>query len=693
MVKSGAMKDTHSACFNRAQRCVAAALLVLGLSATAGTASSSDAFKPPEYVPGNSKSREAVPAVIEQILQSQTPVVSRLQAAVQAESSRVEAMAAFNQQSVGALQNGLVRWLQQPVKIGFSPLTQSGGVPSKVAGALVSVPRQHASGGSVFWSGLVHVEGAWRVRLKLENVAVPPGARWWVAGANGIPVGPFGQAQSLQGKGFWTPSVAGDEIRLMVQLPATDQAVRFDILRVGELFALDQPSRPSFIPGGPPPLQCYQDAQCFDRDDWDNIDIARSAVGRVNFQDKGVFKVCSGGLIADSDPDSTIPYFLTANHCIGDEDTAASVEVWWDYRTGVCGGSNPDPEELAQSIGASLVVSSEQGDFALLKLDFVPGSRWFLGWDRREASRSTGTLVHRVSHPRARAQAYSTSIIGGEEYACSSWPRPGFIYQSRQDGLIAGGSSGAPLLSEDGLVLGQLSGLCGAGSNRDCDDRKAIIDGALSRYWSQVSPWLGTPCSYRVVEPVPGSQWARGSQVPIRWVAEGDQCAAQVRIRLLRDGQRVGLISRASANDGEYLWTMPPGRAAGDEYDIRIEDLDQPTIYGQTSSPFSIVKPLGNPACRFSWLAPLGAQALVRGSTHSLLWDSDGANCDGPVRIRLLREGEPVGVVARQVDNSGEFVWLIPPGRAPGDRYQLRLSRSDGGSVPETSDFFTITRP
>ncbi|MFN2166636.1 MAG: Ser-Thr-rich GPI-anchored membrane family protein, partial [Anaerolineae bacterium] len=393
------------------------------------------------------------------------------------------------------------------------------------------------------------------------------------------------------------------------------------------------------------------------------------------------------------DPATAVPYLITANHCIEDQQTASTVEVWWDYGTGACGGGAPDPETLPASYGATLLATGERGDFTLLQLPNAPGARWFLGWDRRPEAVAEGALLHRISHPKGWPQSYSSSQVGGTGFMCDAWPRSQSIYQTQLSGLIAGGSSGSPVLSEDALLLGQASGLCGSNASQACNLENALVDGAFRSYWPEVAPWLAPGCTYAVQAPTDGSQWPRGGEMEIRWSSDGYTCAGQVKLRLLRNGERVGVISPGTPDTGRYVWSIPPGRLADSTYAIELVDARDETLKARSEGQFSIVERLGSPQCRYQLLAPGEAEVLTRGQAFTVHWTSDGANCGDDLRLRLLRDGQRVGVIARLTEDDGEYAWQVPPGRAPGATYRIRLVSAVDDARRATSAKFQIVKP
>ncbi len=79
---------------------------------------------------------------------------------------------------------------------------------------------------------------------------------------------------------------------------------------------------------------CFQDAACRTQSN-PQIDHSASAVARIDFVDDQtrLHGVCTGALINDRDPNTDIPYFLTAAHCIGSDSEARSIQLHWFYQT------------------------------------------------------------------------------------------------------------------------------------------------------------------------------------------------------------------------------------------------------------------------------------------------------------------------------------------------------------------------
>jgi len=226
------------------------------------------------------------------------------------------------------------------------------------------------------------------------------------------------------------------------------------------------------------------------------VSAATDAIADMLFASGASYYICTGGLVADTDSSTQIPYFLTANHCISKGREANSLETYFDYTTSCnspnCTAPFDSSPRQPDTLGATIVSASRTSDYTLLRLAQAPPSgRVFLGWTSSPVAFSNGTRLYRISHPAGAPQAYSEHTVDTSKGTCSSWPRGNWIYSRDTVGATEGGSSGSPVLNGAGQIVGQLSGACGTNVNDNCDsDSNATVDGAFAAYFSAVEPYL-----------------------------------------------------------------------------------------------------------------------------------------------------------------------------------------------------------
>jgi hypothetical protein len=390
-------------------------------------------------------------------------------------ADELAALAAWNRDRL-PIKNGFTRPLLEPRRIEIGAASQRSQVSGREATAT-------DPSGNQIWAAEVRVQGAHRQRLHLANLNLPPSARLWVYGEGDEWAGPFG-LELVNDEGLWTPSIGGERIRLEVSIAAGDAASAvwsFTIDSVLEIFELDNAGRPIATAVGLDQRDedCLIDARCIGPGTFGSIDLVRRAIGYMEFVDDGDSSQCTGGLLNNGGTPTAL-FFLTANHCLADQNAASTVEVFWDYTSSVCSGTPPSLGSLPRSLGSRLRASHQATDVTLLELFSIPANRIFLGWDGSPNAALPGTVLHRVAHPAGFQQVYSRAVAQIREPICNRRPVTNYIYSTPVAGTTLGGSSGSPVIKEGAIVVGQLFGKCL--SNDDaCSAANNQIDGALSK--------------------------------------------------------------------------------------------------------------------------------------------------------------------------------------------------------------------
>ncbi len=373
------------------------------------------------------------------------------------------------------------------------------------AAELSSQPIPVASGairaaeGGFVWSAVIEAENASALRLDLTNFNLPTGAELYLYSERGDAVGPYTATGPLGESEFWTNSVRGERASLQLRYQGSDPdaalaAIDFTIADAGYFdgryqmarYGADETSYRSFCSFN---AECVEDADCQGYSD--PLENARHAIAHYTFIERPYMYMCTGGLIADSDDSTEIPYFLTANHCISKDRIAKTIETYFNYLSG-CDNTCESPTEPG-TLGAVVMSASTTSDHSLLRLNQnPPAGTTYLPFDTDPVA--AGTTLYRFSHPQGAPLAYSTQVVApaDDTIFCGSLPREEFLYSSGVVGMTEGGSSGSPVLNSDGEVVGQLYGKCGMDLDHVCnllDNR--IIDGALANYYPMVAQYLG----------------------------------------------------------------------------------------------------------------------------------------------------------------------------------------------------------
>ncbi len=186
-----------------------------------------------------------------------------------------------------------------------------------------------------------------------------------------------------------------------------------------------------------------------------------SSVAQISFMDNGDELLCSGSLVATRD-NSFKPYFLTAGHCINNEAAARTVEAYWTYQTPACGGTPPASRttSVKSTVGAHLIASAPMaaGDFSLVLLQDAPAGTTFAGWDIVDPPMATGlTGIHHPSGSWKRISFGERTSDATNNVQGVDAPGNLFLQVKWDSGRVEHGSSGSPLFSAPGVIVGSLS--------------------------------------------------------------------------------------------------------------------------------------------------------------------------------------------------------------------------------------------
>jgi lysyl endopeptidase len=415
--------------------------------------------------------------------------LAALRPAKEGAADQLEAIAVWNRSRGVPTKNGFARPLPLPKAVRFTAdLLKS--QPSRLAGGALLAPP---SGGLV-WAAEARSAGAFRLRLHLSEVNLPPGTRLWVYGEGTDEEVSVDAADITYAGELWTPSVAGPAIRLEVRLPEKGlDGARFTVDQMLETFELDGEGVPQVIAEPKADTSCMKDAACYDTAQLATMDIQKKAVALLEFIVNGQGYLCSGALLNDTDDTTNIPYLLTAHHCFDTQSSASSLQAFFDFIDTSCNGSAPSLGSRPRTVGATLLATGEASDFTFVRLTSLPTGRGLLGSTNEPVA--NGTVMHRLSHPLGLPMRYSRGAMEVGNFSCSDVPRPNFVYSFNNLGGTFGGSSGSAATRTDGRVVGQLLGSCGLNPSEGCSPYNDDIDGALAVTWPSIANWLTPPAT------------------------------------------------------------------------------------------------------------------------------------------------------------------------------------------------------
>ncbi len=379
--------------------------------------------------------------------------------------------------------------------------------------------------GVVHWAMDIESPGAIGIRARLL-LDLPKGAQLFAYSPDDPTrlKGPYQGDGPFDGAELWTPTTFGDTLRLEVIAPATSvlgaPRTPFILDRIQHIYLDPVPTLAGLGPDGG---GCHNDPNCYAN--WTSTAASVAGVGFIS----GNSLFCTGQLLTTQNGDQT-PYFLTANHCIGNNSTAQSTEIYWQYETGSCNGSVPSLGSVPQSAVTTLLATKAgigTYDFTLLMIQGgLPGGLTWSGWNAGSVSNGTG--VTGIHHP----QGTWKKISFGNKIAIGD---PDLVQVSWFDGPTEPGSSGSGLyVSSSQQLIGQLStgsSACGGLIGNNWPDQY----GAFNKTYNDISGLL-----------------AAGSDDGFE---NNDTCAGAA---VVGDGSNPDLVVKSTDEDW-YNLTVPAG--------------------------------------------------------------------------------------------------------------------------------------
>jgi hypothetical protein len=364
---------------------------------------------------------------------------------------------------------GLRLGLRQPREFALAPLSESESARLTEPGSRLKrtgvqrslAPHILATGnwettqeGTRIWRMSIRSRGAHGLRVEFTDFSVGQG-RVWVHDGTHI-AGPYTGQGIFDDGSFMSEAVYSGAATIEYE-PAPDAPAELEPpFQIRSIIHQAQSALDATAGKKDPADFCELDVNCYA--DWRGT---MTSVGQISFVSDGVEALCSGSLLATRD-NSLKPYFLTAGHCIHSEEAARTVQTYWTYQTPSCGGTPPASRDASakSSLGAHLIASAgaSDGDFSVILLPDIPAGVTFSGWDPGDPG--VGSDVIGIHHPSAswKRISFGTRFPDASvEVEGSVAPANKYYQVGMTAGRVEHGSSGSPLFTTPGVIVGSLS--------------------------------------------------------------------------------------------------------------------------------------------------------------------------------------------------------------------------------------------
>ncbi|WGZ95187.1 MAG: hypothetical protein QJT81_04115 [Candidatus Thiothrix putei] len=290
---------------------------------------------------------------------------------------------------------------------------------------------------------------------------------------------------------FWSPSLAGDTLRVEVFVPegiAPDAlALRVVKLSHSVLDPLTGAVQRGTLEDNA--VACFVDMACA-TPEW-QLRGSSTALFLVVNEDIEYF--CTGELLNNTRADGK-PYFLTANHCVDSAAVATTLNSFWFYENSSCGGSDARDKVLRADGGATLLVTDKTLDTTLLSLNKIPAQGvLFAGWSNRAlpSGQAIAGIHHALTLPKQFALG---TFVDYGTFAASGLvrdPQGEFAVVRWLNGTTDKGASGSGLwFEEQGKYY--VNGVLSRGtSSSSCERPDGIaLYGRFDQAYPLLKPWL-----------------------------------------------------------------------------------------------------------------------------------------------------------------------------------------------------------
>lgn len=332
--------------------------------------------------------------------------------------------------------------------------------------------------GDRIWRMKVHAEGALSLHAIFEEFWIPKGAKFFVYTEDRSKLlGAYTQDNCLESRLFAHELVKTQTLIYEYNEPAAAKGmgvIRFRSFDYGyRSQKWDEEDQKEVIRtygamGFGDSEGCHIPINCDEGDDWQNH---KRAVARIFLNSGTGGGWCTGALINNTAEDAR-PLFLSAFHCqMSGNVNNQLTTFYFNYEGAGC--NRPSSEPSSQTImGYTDLAKCQGSDFWLMELSQnLPASYqpYYLGWDRQgltsSSSTSNGVGIHHPAGDIKMISEYNGAITSEGTDFQDLGRLNNLWYGLVTAGGMEGGSSGSPLLSSEGLILGQLVGGSGTCSN------------------------------------------------------------------------------------------------------------------------------------------------------------------------------------------------------------------------------------
>jgi len=359
--------------------------------------------------------------------------------------------------------------------------------------------------GNFIWKATITSENALALGLYFSDFYLPKGAELFIYSPDKTQIiGSFTDFNNSETGLFATELILGDKLIIEYNEPAAVAGLgHFTIDEVLHAYRGINEFKDINQDGFGNSGSCEVNVNCPEGAAYEN---QRNSVVRLLIKEGTSAFWCTGSVINNVNNDRT-PYILTADHCAADATTTNLNQwiVYFNYQSETCANPTSEPISKTMTGCTKIAASSNAGamgsDFYMVLLhENIPDdyNTYFMGWDRTGNTSSNGVSIHHPSGDIKKISTYTSDLISSN-YDWSGAAVNGFweVFWSATVtnwGVTEGGSSGSPIYSQTGYLIGTLTGGLASCTSQTESDYYGKFDFHWDKNGStndtQLKPWL-----------------------------------------------------------------------------------------------------------------------------------------------------------------------------------------------------------
>ncbi len=184
----------------------------------------------------------------------------------------------------------------------------------------------------------------------------------------------------------------------------------------------------------------------------------------------------------------------------------------------------------------------------------------------------------------------------------------------------------------------------------------------------------------KVTSPSSSDSWFPGqSTAAVKWTSEIND--PEVKVEIYKEDILVGLLSEATANDGEYNgFQVPSSIENGSDYRIKITSTTNSEVFDYSDY------------CSISGTLlvtlPTSSTTWTKGESITISWNT--GNLPENVIIELYNFETRKKVISSSAANNGNFTWLVHSDLAASSGYRVKITSINDETKTSFSSFFFI---